>query len=132
MTEEKSSDPATISKEKFPYIVAQEYEASWGQEGYDKVVVVVAQEEILRLTHHEACAVIHWIKSNNKKLRLISIVPPERIDVAKITADYEAEIKKEIEQRAIEAEKRKKREEAKTIARKQKQLAKLKKELGVE
>lgn len=131
MTEEKSSDPAAISKEKYPYIVAQEYEASWGQEGYDKVVVV-AQEEILRLTHHEACAVIHWIKSNNKKLRLISIVPPERIDVAKITADYEAEIKKEIEQRAIEAEKRKKRAEAKTIARKQKQLAKLKKELGVE
>jgi hypothetical protein len=126
---EQSTESEEI-EERISYIVVQEYDATWNREGHGQVDV--AQEEVLRLTHHETCAVMHWIKSNNKKLRLISIVPPERINVAKITADYDARIKKEMEQRAIEAEKYKKREDAKAIARKQKQLAKLKKELGVE
>lgn len=128
MTEENAGSEEV--KERISYIVVQEYTAAWDQEGFGQVNV--AQEEILRLTYHEATAVIDWIRSGNKKLRLVPIVPPERIDVAKITAEYDAKIQKQAERLARSAEQYKKLADAKTIARKQKQFAKLKKELGVE
>lgn len=128
MTTEQNTE-SEETEERFSYIVVREYEVSCGYEGYGEINV--PEKDVLQLTAFEAEAMTDYLRTtNNGKRKLVMIVPPEKFDLAKITADYTTKLNKIEEARLAREKKYAAAEKKKAEAKKLKQLARIKKELA--